>query len=148
MTSPTGSLRIQKISLVATVAFTVATVAAVFLKAVRPVTAAVSGGLFVAGGAVYLIGYAQIVRRSRSDEIEVGGFVFLTGSAPKPVRQLLLGCTALQTVVAVAGAAARPFTLLAFGILAPMFGLGLQALWAARHGTFPRRAPSAGRPKR
>ena len=34
----------------------------------------------------------------------------------------------------------RPFTPLAFGILVPMLGLGLIALWGARHGTFPARA--------
>ena len=41
----------------------------------------------------------------------------------------------------VAAASIRPFTEVAFGILAPMFGLGLMALWGGRHGTFPPRPP-------
>ena len=146
MTSPPGaSMRIQQVALMVTVVFTVCTVLAVFVNVMRPVTAVVSGVLFVVGCVAYLAGYAQIVRRSRSDQIEVGGFVFLSGSAPRPIRQLLLGSTAVQTVVAVAGAGARPFTLLAFGILAPMFGLGLQAWWASRYGTFPKRGAATGR---
>jgi hypothetical protein len=46
---------------------------------------------------------------------------------------------AAQVVVAVATAAARPFTTLAFGVLVPVFGVGLNGLWAARHGRFPPR---------
>ena len=39
--------------------------------------------------------------------------------------------------------------LLAFGILVPMFGIGLNGLWASRHGTYGqrlerRRAPDTG----
>jgi hypothetical protein len=45
--------------------------------------------------------------------------------------------------VAVATAAARPFSSLAFGILAPMFGLALLALWGAVHGRFPPRVAPA-----
>ena len=37
----------------------------------------------------------------------------------------------------VAAASIRPFTAVAFGILAPMLGLGLMGLWGARHGRFP-----------
>jgi hypothetical protein len=45
----------------------------------------------------------------------------------------------IQVAVAVATAAARPFSELAFGVLVPLFGMALLALWSARHGTFPRR---------
>jgi hypothetical protein len=44
-------------------------------------------------------------------------------------------------VVAVTAAALRPFTALAFSVLVPMLGLGLMALWAARHGRFPVKPP-------
>jgi hypothetical protein len=47
----------------------------------------------------------------------------------------------VQVVVVVAAASIRPFTEVAFGILAPMYGLGLMALWGARHGAFPPRPP-------
>ena len=50
--------------------------------------------------------------------------------------------------MAVATAAARPFTPLAFGVLAPMFGLGVMGLWGAKFGTFPPRPPEPERPSR
>ena len=64
---------------------------------------------------------------------------FLDHSAPKPVRRSLLGSLAVEIAVAVAGAALHPNTSLAFGILAPVYGLSLAGLWGARHGTFPKR---------
>jgi hypothetical protein len=33
----------------------------------------------------------------------------------------------------------RPYTEVAFGILAPMFGLGLMGVWGGRYGDFPER---------
>jgi hypothetical protein len=45
----------------------------------------------------------------------------------------------VQVVVALVTAIARPFTGLAFGILVPVFGLGLAGLWGARRGSFPSR---------
>jgi hypothetical protein len=48
----------------------------------------------------------------------------------------LLGALAVETVVAFATAGARPFSALAFGILVPMFGLGLSGRWGARYGHF------------
>ena len=44
-----------------------------------------------------------------------------------------------------ATAAARPFTALAFGVLVPMLGLGLMALWGARYGALPGRRGDARR---
>jgi hypothetical protein len=52
---------------------------------------------------------------------------------------VLRGTTAVQVVAVVAAASIRPYTEVAFGILAPMFGLGLMGLWAGRYGTFPPR---------
>ena len=67
--------------------------------------------------------------------------------APNDVRIRLLGALGVQSVTAVTVAAVRPFTTAAFAVLVPMFGLGLNGLWAARHGTFGARirptAPSA-----
>jgi hypothetical protein len=77
--------------------------------------------------------------RSRTDEISLAGIWWLTGTAPAPVRRSLLGAFGVQVVVALATAIARPFTGLAFGILVPVFGLGLAGLWAARRGSFPSR---------
>jgi hypothetical protein len=103
------------------------------------VAAAWSVLVFVAGCVAFLWAYGVAVQRSRIDEIGIGGLYFLTGSAPDPVRRWFLGLLAAQIVLSVAAAASRPFTSLAFGVLAPMFGLGVQGLWAARHGEFDSR---------
>ncbi|MGI9622760.1 MAG: hypothetical protein ACR2PK_07985, partial [Acidimicrobiales bacterium] len=91
------------------------------------------------GTVVFLVAFAAAVERSRTEEIAVASLYFLSGSAPGSVRWHLLGSTAIQTAVAFAAAAARPFTGAAFGILVPMYGLAMAGLWAARHGTFPDR---------
>ena len=60
----------------------------------------------------------------------------------------MLGCCSLQLVIAVVTTFARlegpdgkPGSSLALGFLVPMFGFGLNGLWAAYHGDFP--APDA-----
>ena len=83
--------------------------------------------------------------RSRTDELNVIGIYFLAGAAPREVRVRLLGALVAQSVVVVAAAAVRPFTAVAFGVLAPMLGLGLTGLWGARFGTFPTREDRRGR---
>ena len=95
--------------------------------------------LFAGGCICFLWGFGVAVSRSRTDEIGIGGLFFLAGSAPAAARRPLLTALAIQIVVAVATAAVRPFTTLAFGILAPLFGLGVSGLWGARHGSFPAR---------
>jgi hypothetical protein len=56
-------------------------------------------------------------------------------------------CLGVQVVVGLGGAILRnstegkPGSTLAFGVLVGMCGLGLNGLWAAKHGTFgPRRS--------
>ena len=53
----------------------------------------------------------------------------------------MMAALALEVVVAVATASVRPFTASAFGILVPVYALGLSGAWGARHGTFPPRPP-------
>jgi hypothetical protein len=72
----------------------------------------------------------------------IGGLFFLAGSAPRRVQWHLLGSLGVQVVVAVAGAAAHPFTPLAFGTLAPVLALGFCGLWGVRYGRFPDRSPT------
>lgn len=122
-----------------TAVFAVAQLLSVLSASLRPVGVVVSLALFAAGCLAFLAAYARAVERSRTDEIGVGGLYFLSGSAPGPVRIHLLGALAAQTVVAFVAASIRPFTAVAFGILVPMFGMGLAGLWAARHGSFPER---------
>lgn len=100
--------------------------------------------LFFGGIGAFVWAYVVAVGRSRDQEIAVAGLFLLSGSAPTPVRWHLLGSLGAQVAVALATAGARPFTSLAFGVLSPMYGLGLAGLWAARYGTFP---PRSARPE-
>jgi hypothetical protein len=96
--------------------------------------------MFVAGCVAFLWAYAVAIGRSRYEALTMAGVFFLGDQvAPARVTRTLRLLLAVQTVVAVAAAAARPFTALAFSVLAPMLGLGLMALWGARHGRFPPR---------
>jgi hypothetical protein len=109
---------------------------------VRTVAATVSLTLFAAGVAVFFWAYAIAVGRSRSDEIGIGGLFFLLGegTAPKRTANQLRGALAAQVAVALAAAAARPFTSLAFGVLAPLSALALMGLYGARYGRFGQRS--------
>ncbi|MFM9036603.1 MAG: hypothetical protein ACKOJ9_02815 [Actinomycetota bacterium] len=111
--------------------------------------------LFAAGVAAFLWGYFVAVQRSRTEELSVAELYFLLGPAvPADVKRTMNLCLLAQTVVAIATAMSRlstptdgsgssPGSTLAFGVLVPMFGLGLNGLWAAVHGTFgPRRKRS------
>jgi hypothetical protein len=100
------------------------------------VTAVVSGVLFVVGIVAFLWGYANGVVRSRDEQITLGGLFFLSHTAPKLVRFRLRIALVAQIVLAALAAAIRPYTAVAFAVLAPMYGLGLMALWGARFGVF------------
>ena len=136
-----------------------AAVAGTALFAATAVIAAVAGNaalwpafvvasvLFVAGCVVFALAFAGAAARSRHDEMGIGGLFFLAGheTAPAGVKWWLLGSLTAQVVVAVATAAVRPFSTLAFGVLVPLYGVSLCGLWAARHGHFSPRRP---RPER
>lgn len=98
--------------------------------------------MFFGGIGAFAWAYLIAVRRSRESEISLSGVFGLAGSAPGPVRVKLFGAFGAQVVVAVATAAARPYSALSFGILAVMWGLGLIGLWGARYGAFPPREPT------
>jgi hypothetical protein len=93
--------------------------------------------LFALGCLAFVRALLVAADRSRREELHLAGLFALSGSAPTPVRVRLLGALAVQVVVALVTASIRPFTPLAFGVLAPVFGVGLCALWAALAGTFP-----------
>jgi hypothetical protein len=107
--------------------------------------AAVAIVFFLAGCAAFVWSYGIAVGRSRAEELSVAGIWMLSGSTRAPIRRHLLGALAVQVVIVVAAASIRPFTAVAFGVLAPMYGLGLAGLWGARHGTFPAREDPRGR---
>ena len=138
--SDTPGVELVNIAWLGTGAFAATAVgAAIFPDVLRVPALVVALVLFAAGCVCFLWGFAVAVNRSRTDEIGVGGLYFLAGSAPAVVRRRLMAALAVQIVVAFATAGVRPYTSLAFGILAPVFGLGVTGLWGARHGTFPTR---------
>jgi hypothetical protein len=105
----------------------------------------VAVALFVVGTGVFLGALVIAAGRSREHEIGMGGLFFLQGAADRRVQLHLLGSLAVEVAVALATAAARPYTSLAFGILVPVYALGIAGLWGARYGRF---APRVAKPRR
>jgi len=132
-----------------TLAGTAALVATSAAAAIAPDTfAAVHAGLsvalFVVGTGALLWAYALGVSRSRGEVVDIPGLFLLSGPvAPPGTRRTFHAALAVEVVAVVAAASVRPFTEVAFGILAPMYGLGLMAAWGGRHGQFHAR-PSKG----
>lgn len=109
-------------------------------------TTVVSGLAFAVGVVAFLYGYAAGVVRSSDEQVTLPGLFFLSHTAPKVIRFRLRIVFAVQIVIAVAAAAIRPYTSVAFAVLAPMLGLGLMAAWGAKYGVFhPREASERGR---
>lgn len=122
-----------------TVAFLVASVVAVANEGAAAFVAVFDLVLFALGLLAFVRTLLVAAQRSRTEELSVAGIWFLAGSAPKPIRLWLMACLAVEIVVALVAASLRPYTAVAFGVLVPMFGLGLSGLWAVRSGTFPPR---------
>lgn len=143
MTEPETGRGLIRASWAGTVVFTiVAVVATIDPDSLGAPAVVVSLVLFVAGSAIMFWAFLIAVQRSRTDLIGIGGLYFGAGSAPTSVRWWLLGSLGLQLAVAFTTASIRVFTGLAFGILVPVWGLGLAGLWCARHGEFaPRETP-------
>jgi hypothetical protein len=93
--------------------------------------------LFAVGCGAFVVTLVQAAARSRDDALTLMGIWWLERTAPRGIRRRLLGCLGAQTLVAVATAAVEPT--LAFGILVPVFGLGLTGLWSVRRGNHPPR---------
>ena len=82
-------------------------------------------------------------------------FLLLGAGTPARVRRMMLSMLALQAVTAFGTAIWRldgpdgsPGSSLAVGLLVPMFGLGMNGLWAAYHADFGPRLDAAGAPMR
>lgn len=111
--------------------------------------------LFAVGVGTALWAYAAAVDRSRTSEVAVASLFLLAGDvAPRQVKLRMWAAWGTQIVAAMAvgiigstGLATGDKNVLAFGALVPMLGIGLQGLWSARHGVFPRR-PGAATGKR
>jgi hypothetical protein len=114
-----------------------ATLATILPDEVARAAALVDVALFGVGVVAFLWAYAIAVARSRTDAVSVAGVYFLADDvAPRPTRIRIRLALAIQVVVAIVTASIRLYTAVAFGVLVPMFGLGLMGLWGARHGRF------------
>ena len=134
---------IVKLSWAGTALFVVTAVLGAVVPAADLPALVVSLGLFVVGIVLFFVAYARAVGRSRTDKVGTMAMFFLEGNvATRPVKRLLLGSFAVEVLAAIATAAVRPNTSLAFGILAPLYGLALAGVWGAYHGVFPPRTHS------
>lgn len=124
--------------------------AAVFTTAAQWVGASTAMALFSIGVFSFLWGFWNAIQRSRDEEVSVTQLFMLLGTAtPSTVRRPMLSMLAVQVVTAFATAIWRidgpdgtPGSSLAVGLLVPMFGLGMNGLWAAYHADFaPRLMP-------
>ena len=132
------SERIQRAAIRGTALFAVVSiVAAIVPNPIAVLAVAIDLGLFVLGCVAFVLTLAGAATRSRTDQLTLFGIWWLEGTAPPAVRRRLLGALAAQIVVAIATAAAQ--RVLAFGILVPVFGLGLTGLWSVRLGAYPPR---------
>ena len=95
--------------------------------------------MFVLGLLLFVFGLMFGLRRSRVEAVTVAGLFLLQNSAPRSIRRQFAWLTITQLVVALIAAALRPYTDIAFVILAPMLPIGSAALWSAQHGFFPER---------
>jgi hypothetical protein len=96
--------------------------------------------LFAVGTGAFLWAYALGVSRSRVDVVSISGLFFLAGDvAPATIRRPFRVAWAVEVVVVLSAALARPYTEVAFGVLAPLFALGLMGAWGGRYGRFPSR---------
>ena len=100
--------------------------------------------MFLAGLVTFLWAFLAAVGRSRTESIAVTQlFLLLGGVAPRRVTWVMLSLLGAQSGVGLATAILRadagdgtPGSPLALGVLVPMFGLGLNGLWGAYHGSF------------
>lgn len=131
-----------------------AVVAALVFEGISKVQGVVVALILFSGGVVAFIwGYWTAVQRSRTHEMSVAELYFLLGSAiPRRAKWVMNSCLLAQTTIALVTALARgstpdpgvdggssPGSTLAFGVLVPLLGLGLNGLWASTHGDFPPR---------
>lgn len=77
---------------------------------------------------------AAAARTTRGDDVAVTTLFLIEGPVPGRVRWSLYGSVLVCLGITVATAAVNPF-----GVLVPMFPLGLVGLWGARHQVYPRR---------
>ncbi len=147
-TDAAGSVIVQA-NLIGTVLFSLTAIAAAvtFGGTERAIAAAVALSLFFAGIVAFAWSFWNAVQRSRTEQVAVTQLYLLLGTvAPSSVRRPMLAALGVQFAVGLATAIGRanapdgsPGTSLALGVLVPLFGFGLNGLWAAFHGEYRER---------
>jgi len=149
--------RLVRADLFGTGVFVVALAIAVPLRTARwaqVLIAVVSVALFAVGIGTSLWAYAAALERSRVQEVGVANLYLLTGvTAPRSVKRALLSALVVQVLasfgaatVGVVGLDDSQLNALAFAVLVPMFGIGMNGAWAARYGSFGPRVNPAAKP--
>lgn len=101
-------------------------------------------GLFFFGIVAFLWSFWNAVQRSRAERVAVSQvYLLIGGVAPRRVQRAMWTLLALQIAIGLGTALARPNDLdgspgtsLALGVLVPVFGFGMNGLWAAFHGSY------------
>lgn len=112
--------------------------------------------LFALGVVFFLGGYWRALQRSRAEVLSVTELYFLVGpTSDRRTARIMNALFVVQVLIGVTTALIRsstpavegtstPGSTLAFGVLVPVFGLGLNGWWSSRHGRFPaRQVPGA-----
>lgn len=147
MVEPGAGARWVRADLAGTALFAVVVAIGIPLREERPMqitVGAVSMVLFAIGAVTGLWAYISALERSRVHEVGVANLYLLTGrTAPKRVKLAMSLALLAQIAVSLTGAIIGATGLdgsevnaLAFGILVPMYGIGLNGMWAVRHGAF------------
>ncbi|MBI5087526.1 MAG: hypothetical protein HZB15_01275 [Actinobacteria bacterium] len=151
------STALVRADVIGTALFALAVAVGIPLDDERPIQVAfgvISMVLFIIGAAGCLWAYVSALERSRTDEIGVANLYLLTGpTAPRPIKLTMtlalvaqVSLALLGAIVGAAGLSGNQVNALAFGILVPMFGLAMNALWAVRHGSFGPRLDQSVQP--
>ena len=98
---------------------------------------------FALGCAVFLWAFVVVAERSRTEELSVAGAFMLAEGVDRLHRFIFWSQLGVQTLAAFIAAGIRLYSPTAFGILVPVFGLGMMSLWGAKHARFPAKLLSA-----
>ncbi len=130
-----GPLRVNRAVTIGFTALTILTHAtAATLDRAYAVVASV---LFVIGIGLFALGFWNGVQRSRTELVTMSGLLAVnTGNVTASARRRVWSAVTAQIVVAVVAAIVRPFTAQAFGLLVPVFGIGIATLWGSRNAVF------------
>lgn len=102
----------------------------------------VVGIVFLGTCLLFVIGFLLAAARSRDDDLHLAGLFYLSRTAPDSVRRAFMAMWFAQIAI---GILAIVVTSPPFGVMATMFGVFANMVWAARHGRF-RPHPRANAP--